>query len=91
MVSGFRLDCDSKEFERQVMKAAERGVRGLAREYEQMFDSLRRRYTGRPVAEIKPVLTRAWARIGGSIPDPELTDYASLISEGRRIKMQVKM
>lgn len=92
MGSGFRLDFDSKEFERQVMKAAESGVRDLASQYEKMLDSLRRRYTGRPVAEIKPVLKREWARInGGSISDPELTDYATLISEGTRIKMQVKM
>lgn len=90
MGSEFRFN--SKDFERQVMKAAESGVRDLASQYEKMFDSLRRRYTGRPGPEIKPILKREWARInGGSISDPELTDYATLISEGTQIKMQVKM
>lgn len=89
---GSGLGFDSKDFERKVMNAAESSVRDLASQYERMFDSLRRRYTGRPVADIKPVLKREWARInGGSISDPELTDYATLISDGTTIKMRVKM
>ncbi|WP_206662250.1 hypothetical protein [Propioniciclava sinopodophylli] len=55
-----------------------------------MFDSLPRRYTGRPVSEIKPVLRREWSRVCGSISDPELTEYANRISEGIRIQMRVK-
>lgn len=83
---------DSRAFERDVMKAAESGVKDLAKQYEKMFDSLRRRYAGKPVSTIKPVLKREWARInGGSISDPDLTDYATLISEGTKIQMQVKM
>jgi hypothetical protein len=36
------------------------------------------------------VLRREWAPVGGSVSDPELTDYAKLISEGTRIEMKVK-
>jgi hypothetical protein len=90
MSSGFNLN--GKDFEKQVMKAAESGVRDLAKQYDRMFDSLRRRYTGHPVSEIKPVLQREWRRVnGGSISDPELTNYASLISEGTSIRMNVRM
>lgn len=54
-----------------------------------MFDSLGRRYKGRRVATIKPVLQREWRWVGGSISDPELTGYATLISNGTQIKMQM--
>jgi len=46
--------------------------------------------TLRPVSAIKPVLRREWARIGGSICNPDLTDYATLISERTRNEMKVK-
>ena len=81
-----------KDIEHAVLKAAEDGVRNLARQYDQMFASLQRDYTGRPVSEIKPVLQREWRRInGGSITDPELTDYSKAISDGTRITMKVQM
>ena len=90
MGSGFNFN--GRDFEKQVMKAAESGVRDRAKQYDRMFDSLRRRYTGRPVSEIKPVLQHEWRRVnGGSISDPELTNYASLISEGTSIRMNVRM
>lgn len=91
-MSGFKVDFDREDLERQVMKAAEGGVKSLAKRYESMFDSLRRRYTGRPVSEIKPVLRRECARVnGGSINDPQLTDYATLISQGTKIEMRLEM
>lgn len=89
MGSGFTFD--SKGFEKEVQNAAREGVRDVATQYERMFTSLRRRYAGRPVDEIKPALRREWRRIGGSITDPDLTEYATLISEGHRITMNVKM
>ena len=49
-----------------------------------------RAYKGRPVSEIKPALQREWKKIGGSITDPELTQYASSISEGVRIQIGTK-
>lgn len=77
-------------WEKELEKAIRPAMKDIASEYQKMFDSLSRRYKGRPVSEIKPALKRDWARIGGSISDPELTDYATLISEGTGIQMRVK-
>ncbi|HLR94128.1 MAG TPA: hypothetical protein VK053_06365 [Jiangellaceae bacterium] len=88
MASGFKFD--SGEWERELKRMAEGAVRDIASDYQQMFDSLLRRYKGRHVSEVKPVLRREWARVGGSISDPELTDYATLISEGTRIELRVQ-
>lgn len=89
MGSGSKFEM-SRDFERDLNKMLQGTMKDIASEYQKMFDSLLRRYKGRPVAEIKPVLRREWRRIGGSISDPELTDYATLISEGTRIKMKAK-
>ncbi len=77
-------------WEKELEKAIRPAVRDIASDYQKMFDSLSRRYKGSPASEIKPVLRREWARIGGSISDPELSEYACLISEGTRIQMRVK-
>lgn len=87
MGSGFKM---SGNFERDLNRMVQGTVKDIASDYQKMFDSLLRRYEGRPVSEIKPVLRREWSRIDGSITDPELTDYATLISEGTRIQMKVK-
>ena len=71
------------------MKAAQSGLREVANDYQKMFDSLGRQYSGRPVEVINSALRREWSKIGGSISDPELTDYATLISEGTHIEMKV--
>lgn len=85
--AGFTM---SRNFERDVKRAVQGAVKDIAGEYQKMFDSLLRCYKGRPVSQIKPVLRREWSRVGGSISDPELTEYATHISEGTRIKMRVR-
>ncbi len=81
---------NSNDFERQLNKAVQGALGDVAKEYQRMFDSLGRRYRGRPVSTIKPVLQREWKRVnGGSITDPELTEYATHISNGTQIKMKV--
>ncbi len=77
-------------WEKELEKAVRPALKDIASDYQKMFDSLARRYKGRPVSEIKPVLRREWSRVGGSISDPELTEYATHISEGTRIQMRVK-
>ncbi len=89
MGSGFKFEM-SRDFERDLKKTVQGAVKDIASDYQKMFDSLSRRYKGRPVSQIKPVLRREWSRIGGSISDPELTEYATHISEGTRIQMRVK-
>lgn len=80
----------SPGWEKELEKAVRRALKDIASDYQKMFDSLLRRYKGRPVSEIKPVLRREWSRVGGSISDPELTEYATHISEGTRIQMRGK-
>ncbi|MFN8119060.1 MAG: hypothetical protein U0R67_05775 [Micropruina glycogenica] len=80
----------SPGWEKELEKAVKPALKDIASDYQKMFDSLLRRYKGRPVSEIKPVLRREWSRVGGSISDPELTEYATHISEGTRIQMRVK-
>lgn len=77
-------------WEKKLEKAVRPDLQKVAAEYQKMFDSLCKRYKGLPVSQIKPVLEREWARIGGTITGPELTDYARHISEGTRIQMRVK-
>lgn len=80
----------SPGWEKELEKAVRPALKDIASDYQKMFDSLSRRYKGRPVSEIKPVLRREWSRVGGSISDPELTEYANHISEGTRIQLRVK-
>lgn len=80
----------SPGWEKELEKDVRPALKDIASDYQKMFDSLLRRYKGRPVSEIKPVLRREWSRVGGSISDPELTEYATHISEGTNIQMRVK-
>jgi len=84
----FEFDFDPKAFERAIRKDVEAHVQGVSREMTREFDQLSARYAGRPVAEIKPALKRVWEKDGGSISDPELTEYAQMISEGTRIEFK---
>ena len=76
-------------WERDLNRMVQGAVRDVADDYQKMFDRLGRQYKGRPVNEVKAALRREWSRLGGTISDAELTDYAQLISEGTRIKMLV--
>lgn len=57
---------------------------------QKLLDDLGRRYRGRSVATIKPILKREWERGGGHIFDPELTEFSEAISQGRHIKVNVR-
>ena len=55
-----------------------------------MFDSLSKRYSGKPVSTIKSELRRELKKLGFSPTGRDLTEYAALISEGTRIEVKVK-
>ncbi|MEA9987066.1 hypothetical protein [Subtercola sp. RTI3] len=46
-----------------------------------------RDFSGRPVDEVRPALAARWAASneGASITEPELTNVATLISQGKRV------
>jgi hypothetical protein len=45
-------------------------------------------YQGRPVGSIKPALKRLFERRGGKITEPELSQYAEMISGGTKIEFK---
>lgn len=81
----FKFEFDKKAFERAIKSDVEAHVQDLSREMTRDFDQLHAEYAGRPVDEIKPALKRVWEKEGDSISDPELTEYATMISEGAKI------
>jgi hypothetical protein len=86
MPSGF----DDRAFERAIKDAADKAVEQRAAELQRIFDSLHRTCSGKPVEEVKRALRQRWRSLGdgADITDPELTEYATLIAEGTKIKMR---
>lgn len=84
MGSDFRFDFNENEFN----KLARRIVKDEAKSLNSQFETLARRYNGRPVDEVKRAIAREWRRGGGSISDSELTEWATVISEGRAVRFQ---
>lgn len=80
----------SNNFDRDLKKLVKDGSKQLAKDWQKMFDSLSKRYAGKQVSTIKPVLRREWKKLGASPTDRELSDYATLVSEGTRIEVKLK-
>jgi hypothetical protein len=78
----------SDDFERKLEAIAANAVREKAAELQRVLDRVSQEYFGRPVDEVKPVQKQRWDRTGGKLTDPDLTKYATLISEGVRIKLR---
>jgi hypothetical protein len=55
-----------------------------------VLDRFHQEYAGKSVEEIKPALARVWSQNtdGGSITEPNLTTWATTISEGNRIVLK---
>jgi hypothetical protein len=63
--------------------------RQLDPQLQKMFDAVFDRCAGQPVSDVKAVLKLEFERrIGGSITDPHLTEYASAITSGRRLRVR---
>jgi len=64
-------------------------VREFAQSMQPVLDSLHRQLAGQPVERIKPQLAQAWrAKAGKALTEPELTTWATTISQGARIVMK---
>lgn len=88
MGAGFEIKWNKRALERAVKEAASKGVREIAERMQRVVDAVSLSQAGKTAAEIAPALKREMARIDVTITDPELTQYAQAISEGRRIMMQ---
>ncbi len=82
------FEFNEREFKRLMETEAQSAVNDLAQQQTVELDQLRQQYTGRPVDEIKPVLQNLFAKDGGNITDPELSEWAQLISDGTKIEMK---
>lgn len=85
MSSSFKFDKNA--FMREVQREAQKGIDQMAREQNRELERMSATYTGRPIEEIKPALQRLFARYDGKITDPELTEWAQLISDGTKITL----
>lgn len=86
MSSSFNFN--EREFRRMVEQEVQSGVNDLARNWTRELDTLRARLAGHPIEEIKPQLQAMFARDGGSITEPELSDWAQLISDNTHIEVK---
>lgn len=68
---------------------ADMAVKAMSARFQPILDGIHAEYAGQPVDIIKPVLTQRWAagNAGASITDPDLTNVAQAISEGKRVVM----
>jgi len=64
-------------------------VKAVEERFQPILDSVFDEYAGQSVEVIKPVLSQRWAagNDNASITDPELTNIAQAISDGKRVVM----
>jgi len=79
---------DEREFKHFIESEAQAAINDRAAQRTQELEAFRQQHSGRPLEEIKPALKRLFENDGGSITEPELSDWAQLISEGIRIEMK---
>jgi hypothetical protein len=77
----FKFSFDERALKREIERQAQPAIDKIARDMTREMDALR----GRPVEEIKPALKRLFARDGGSITEPELSEYAETLAGGTRV------
>lgn len=81
----FKVEFDQRAIDRAVQDT----MRAVQRDLQRSFDDLGRRYRGRPVHEVKVALRDVLRRGGGNAGEPELTEWATAISEGTRIVLKL--
>lgn len=72
-----------------IDRVVQDAMRGAQHDLQRSFDDLGRRYRGRPVNEVKVALRDVLRRGGGNVGEPELTEWATAISEGTRIVLKL--
>lgn len=77
--------------DRALKKAVNQGVQKMADDLTKALNGLTASCEGRPLEEIKSEIHRVWAKHsgGGSITDPELTQFAEQIQVGGRVQVRL--
>jgi hypothetical protein len=79
------------KIDQKALKEAMRpALQDIARTYDRGFERLRTQFAGKPVSEIKPAIQQLFRSNGRNISDPDLSNYAERISQGKTVRMRVK-
>jgi hypothetical protein len=75
-----------------IDRVAREAVRNMAADLTRGLNALVATHEGRPVDEVKIAVQRVWKDRsgGGSISDPELTQFAEEIAAGRGVTVRAK-
>ena len=84
----FKFDFDENALRREIAEQAQSAVNEIAARITRDLEALRVQFEGSPPEEIKPGIKRVFSKDGGNISDPELSEYAQLISEGTEIRIE---
>ena len=71
--------------EAALKRAVAPAVKNIAEDKTRQMDQLVADYAGHDLDEIKGAIVTLFTRDGGSISDPELTEYAEMVQRGQRI------
>ncbi|MFJ8657432.1 hypothetical protein ACIRNU_34480 [Streptomyces rochei] len=63
----------------------------MARDLTTALNGLRTQYQGKPIEDVKAAVQSTWSKHtgGGSITDPELTQFAEQIQAGGRVEVRL--
>jgi len=79
------------EFNDKAMKKLARDVANdVGKKFQAELDRIARSNKGRPVPDVKRQVLQAMKRTGVDAPDATATGYATAISEGTRLKVDVQ-
>ena len=82
MSSGFKMN---PGWEQALRREMQKGVNQIATDWTKKLDQFHRRYSGQPLATVKPALARLFRQEGITAPDADVAQYARQISDGGRI------
>ncbi|MFD7867298.1 hypothetical protein [Streptomyces sp. NPDC059783] len=86
-----KVTFNTNAFKRNLRKVVNEAAGEVGRKLSTMLNGMSAQFKGRPVEEIKPVLQQRWAAVaGGSITDPELSQYAEQIAGGGSFNIAAK-
>lgn len=83
-----KIQFNEREFKRLMQTEVRKGVEKMATQQTRDLERLRQQYAARPIEEIKSALQQLFGRYDGRITEPELSEWAQLIADGKRITMK---
>lgn len=80
---------DKRALDRAVKDATKGAIRDLTKNTQTALDRLHRQMSGQPVEKVKPKLAQVWkSQMGEALREPQLTEWATSISNGQRIVLR---